>query len=210
MYTISISHSAAQGKAQELRAALEEHTKASNAAGGTYALQLSPYNHEPVLINTIWYDSLADREAYQTATANDKEAQARRNKIGEFLARPQTQELHEVLVPATPSGEVKYILRVTYFPSGGKGPELRQALEERVKGRGSVPGTVGAALVTQVAPEAANFSINVLFPSLAGLEEWRSSLQSDKSFQTLQAKLRDLQDRNSRQELMHVLIPRPM
>ncbi len=207
MYTVRISHVPATGKGPQLRTALEEHSKASNAEGGSYALSQQQYSPEPVFVNTMRYENLAAREAY--IAANNEARQVRLAKVAEYLAQPQTAELHQVLLPASPTGEVNYVLGVTYFPAAGKGPEMRAILEERVRDRYPFAGNVGAALGTPVVGEAPSFTLNVLFPDLAGLEEFGKANQTDAAFQASQAKLSGLMSRPVRRELFRVLLPFP-
>src|SRR5688500_4846824 len=102
MYTLRISHTAAQGKGPALRAALEEHSKTSNAAGGRYGLQQRIYGSETSFINTMQFDGLAALDAYRAAAPSDAPRQARLSKINDCLARPQSMGLFQLLVPATP------------------------------------------------------------------------------------------------------------
>ena len=75
-------------------------------------------------------------------------------------------------MPASPTGDVNYVLRRVMYPAAGKGPELLKALEKRAST--AAKGSVGAAISTQVtAPEGTNYIMSVLFSSLAGLEEYR-------------------------------------
>ena len=64
--------------------------------------------------------------------------------------------------------------------------------------------------MTQLFGEVPTFTVNVLLPSLAGLEEFRKGFQSDKAFQASQAKVRELTERPAHQTLQRVLIPFPM
>ena len=144
------------------------------------------YAPEAVFVNTMRYENLAARDAY--LAENNAARQARLAKVTECLAETQTQELQRNLI-LNLAGEFNYVLRVTYYPAMGKGPELRQALEERVRGRGAVAGSIGAGLTTQIAAETPNMSINVLYPSLAGLEEWIDALQGDQAFRAFGAKI---------------------
>ena len=94
--------------------------------------------------------------------------------IDHYLSRPAASELCETLVPRQGSGRAKFALGIKHYPAAGKGPELRQFLEERV--RTDIPGRIGAHLTTQVAPpDGATFLVPHLFASLAGLDEFRAA-----------------------------------
>lgn len=208
MYTVLIVHTPAPGKGPELRAALEEHSKVSNAAGGKYALFQSMYTREPAFVNAKRYDSLAALEAYQASMANDAARMARLTKVSACLARPQTSTLWENLTAAQVSAPPNYRLIVTFYPAVGKGGELRKVLEERARAGGK--GLVGAALSTQVAPpDGANYRATLLFANLAGLEEWRHANQADPAFAAFQSRLVGLLDRPNRQILTRILLPFP-
>jgi hypothetical protein len=207
MYTVRITHIPAAGKANDLCAALEEHSKASNAAGLSYAVSQPMYTREPSIINSLRYDNLAALEAYQQTGFNDPAAVARRAKIAPCLARPQTAELFETLVqPRLNGARASYVLRVSFYPALGRFGELRQLLEERA--RTPATGTISTGLAAQVAAEEGqNLVAAILFPSLAALEEFRKANQTDSAFQTFQAKLAGLVTRTLRQSLERVLVP---
>ena len=205
LYTVRISHVPAPGKGPQLRAALEEHSKAANAAGGSYGLSQRLYAPEAVFVNTLRYENLAALEAYNATALNDPARMARLAKVGEFVARPQTPELNEILVPGRPTGEVNYVLRITNYAVAGKAGELVQVLEKRA----SIPvkGTVGIAISTQVvSTDGPNFSTNVLFSSLAGIEEFRNATRADASFREFGAQMSTLTARPPRSELHRVLM----
>jgi hypothetical protein len=206
-YTLRISHTPALGKGPALRAALEAHTKASNAAGGGYGLQQRLYASESAFVNLIQFDGLAALDADRAASPNDPARQARIAKINECLGRPQSTALFEGLVPNAATTPPAYVMRVNFTPALGKGPELRKVLEERVRA-GTQKGSLATGLGTQVAPEdGVSFWINILFANLAGLEEFRAANQSDPSFQAFQTRLAGLIAAQPRQELSAVLVP---
>lgn len=208
MYVVRIAHVPAPGKANDLRAALEEHSKASNAAGGSYSMWQSLFTREQTFSNQIRYESLAALEAYQASAPNDSARAARLAKVNACLARPQNLELFEVLVPAQVTANPSYVLSATHWAAAGKFGELRELLEERV--RTTVTGTVGAALLTQVAAEdGRNLRLNVLFPNLAGLEENRTANRTNVSLRAFQSKLENLVEPPIRQSLNRILLPFP-
>jgi len=205
MYTVRITHVPALGKGPALRAALEQHSKASNEAGGSYSVSQLLYTKEPAFLNSIRYDTLAALDAYQAALPNDTARQARLAKVNECLALPQTSELYEVLVPSQPTGPVNCSLRIKYFAASGKNQELREALERRL----SMPrkGAVGAGLSSQVASnEGFNYVVSILFSNFAALEEFR---QGDPSVQAFQAQTASLLARPVTQQLSRILLPFP-
>ncbi len=205
MYTVRITHHPAPGKAAELRAVLEEHSKASNAEGSPHNLSQPLYASEQTLVNGIRHESLAALEAYGIRSAGDPASTARRAKIGPFLDRPQTSELYENLVTTPRTGHVNYALRRTFYPAPGKGGELRQALEQRAK----VPstGSVGKGLSTQVlGPDRANFVLTTLFSSLEGFEQYLKAQPADAAVQSFVAQVGALSSGN-RTELHRILVP---
>lgn len=203
MYAVRHLHIPAKGKAQQLRAALEEHTKASNAEGGSYSVSQELYSPEGAFINLVTYDSLAAIDEYNAS--RNPERLARITKIGELVER-RWMELHEWLLPPEPTGEFNYVLRINYSPQMGKGSELRKILAERVRSRYPFSGNVGAGLTTRALGEGQELTVNVLFPNLAGLEEFRNANQTEASFQASQAKVVALLGKPGRQELLRVLM----
>ena len=178
MFTVRIAHYPAPGKATEMRAALEEHSKAMNAAGSPHNLTQLLYASEPTFVNSIRHESLAALEAYGPAHANDDAYRARTAKFLALDVRPTNSELYENLVATPVTGEINYTLRSTYEPALGKVAELRQALEKIVNT--PTAGAVMKSLSAQVAPpDGVNFTVSVLFSSLAGLEEYRNAARTD-------------------------------
>lgn len=208
MYTVRISHHPAPGKGAELRAALEEHSRASNAAGSPHNVSQQLYASEATFVNAIRHESLAAIEAYGLRNASDPNYTARTARIGACVARPQNSELYENLVSAPVTDDVNYTLRMTYFPAAGKGGELRQALEKRATTPSS--GSVGKRLSTQVVPpHGGNYTLTVLFSSLAGFEQYRAAQQGDAAVQAFVAQLTSLLAGPTHQELHRVLVRFP-
>ena len=209
MYTVRISHIPTLGKGGQLLKALEEHSKASNAAGGSYSVSQRMYAPQGEYVNSIRFEDLESLEAYNASAPKDQARMARLAKVVECLAQPQTPLLYETIVPAHPTGEVKYTLRVVYQPSIGKGAEMRQVLEEGVSRYPDVPGTVAGALSSQFVAEEANYVVTIGFSKLSGIEEMATTLRGDASFGTYQAKLAGLVSTRPRQELFRVTMPFP-
>lgn len=206
MFRQRIIHIPAANKGPELRAALEEHSKASNAEGGRYSVSQQVYSPENAFINMVLYENLAALDAYNAKPMDDGR-RGRIAKIGEFSER-RWAELEEVLVNPQPTGDFNYVLRVIYSPLAGKGGDLRKTLEERIIGN-STSGVVGAGLGSSVVGESPTLVANVLFSSLAGLEEFRSANQADPKFQAFGAKVGSLTSKPPRLELIHVLTRAP-
>lgn len=183
MYTVRIVHHPAPGKGPELRAALEDHSKASNAAGSPHNVSQLLYGEEPTFVNAIRHESLADIEAYGARNANDQAYQARTSKIGASLARPQVGTLYESLVTTTRTGEVNYALRRVFYPAPGKAGELRKVVEERAKTPST--GSVGKAASVQIlGPDRGHYVLTTLFTNLAGLEQYLKAQPTDAGVQT--------------------------
>jgi len=163
---------------------------------------------EPAFVVAIRHESLAALEAYQQHNAADTAYSAQTQKIAALLSRPQPQELYETLLPQPATGPVGYTLRIKYFPTAGKGPELRHLIEDRI--RSPRPGTVGAVLSAQVAPpDGAAFALTVLFSNLASMDQWRAAQAEDPSFQPYVSAVAALTARPNEQEMARVLQPFP-
>ena len=208
MYTQRIIHIAALGKNADLRRALEERNATANAAGSPHALQMRLFSPEPALIHSIRFENLAAIEVYQDKNAGDSNVAAQTAKISQFLARPQTSELYQTLVPAQVSGTPKFSLRNKRCPALGKGPELRRLLEEVA--RRSVPGRIGASLAAEfVTPDGPAFVTTSLFASLAGMDQYRAANTEDASFRALLSQVNALLARPAQQEILRILVPFP-
>lgn len=207
MYTVRITHHPAPGKGPELRAALEEHSKAANAAGSPHNVSQLLYADEPTFVNSIRHESLAAIEAYTAKNAGDPTYAARTAKITACLARPQTQVLYENLVTAPRTGDANYALRITYHPASGKAAELRQAVEERAKTPS--PGSVGKGVVSQVLGAGApHLALNILFSSLAGFEEYLKARPANADVQSFAARIATLST-GGHTDLYRILLPFP-
>jgi hypothetical protein len=201
MYIQAIYHYPAIGKAPELIAALAERNKASNAAGVPHMVAQRMFGPEPAFVTAMQFQDLAAIETWQ-ASNNQPESQATFARISASLARPQSVELAEQILPAEPTGPVSYILSASYFPSGGRAGDLRAALEQRINNL-KLPGAVGIGLNTLVAPEdGATFTVNVLFADLAGFE----TAMHEPAFRTAGVEP-GLLSRTIRQRLYRVLMP---
>ena len=124
MYRQRIIHIPVSDKGPQLRAALEEHSKASNAEGGRYSVSQKVYSSENAFINMVTYENLAALDAYNAKPMDDAR-RGRIAKIGEFSER-RWAELEEVLVAPQPNGDFNYVLRVIYTPAVGKGGRVAQ------------------------------------------------------------------------------------
>ena len=206
MYIRRVIHHPAPGKATQLRDAIEQRCKTGNAGGTPHSLTQRLYTEDVVFVTAIRHEHLADIEDYAAAAPNDPVRQAEVAKINECITPPTSSELLEVLVPAEATGNATYALRTTYYVGLGKARDLRQALEKWVR----VPrkGIVGAALLQQVAPpDGATFTTTVTFPSLGGLEEFRTAARGDPAVAAFNAEAASLQARPATAELYRVFVP---
>ncbi len=205
MYTVRITHHPADGKAGELRAALVEHSKASNAAGLAYNVTQLLYAKEPTFINSLRYENLAALEAYQNAS--DPARLARIAKINACVDRPDESALYENLGGRPLTGEVNYALHRRYYPAAGKAGELRKALEQRANTPS--PGSVGKGLTTLVLGSAmAHFVLMTLFSSLEGFDQYLKAQPTDSAVQSFAAQVGSLSSA-SQTEMYRVLLRFP-
>src|SRR5437773_1674226 len=123
MYRTHIAYVPALGQVEELRAALEEHVRASKAAGWSHALTELLFAPEPTLVNYIRHQSLAALEEYEARTASDPAYLARTARISACLARPQSVELYEDLGMVIGT-TWNYVLQTTLYPAAGKAGAL--------------------------------------------------------------------------------------
>lgn len=205
MYTVRVTHYPAPGKAAEMRAALEEHSKASNAEGSPHNLAQPLYASEPAFVNGIRHESLAALEAYTARNAGNEAYRARTARFLALDCRPPTSALYENLLMASPTGDVNYALHRTFYPAPGKVAELRKALEQRAKTPS--PGSVGKAVSALVlGPDSAHFMLTTLFSSLAGYEQYLKAQPADPGVQAFAAQVATLTSAGGRQQLHRVLV----
>ena len=101
-----------------------------------------------------------------------------------------------------------YVLRTLITPALGKGPEVRQLLEEWVQDR----QTKGQSfmLTRQVlGPEGASFVITGRYPDLAAYEQQLQALAQDRTHLSALAKVTERLRGPMRQELFEILVPFP-
>lgn len=203
-----IIHYPALGKNAELLAALEERNTAANAAGSPHSLGMTMFAPELAYVDQIRHADLAAIEAYQARNAADPAFQAWSSKLTGLLARPQAQELWDVLVAPQPTTAPRFAVHVVAQPALGKGPELRKTLEER--SRTEAPGLAGSGLAMQLAaPETPTYAVTLLFASLADADTYRAHVAQDAGFAAYQAKLAGLLGRPVQQQMVRIVRPFP-
>jgi hypothetical protein len=208
MYTQRIIHVPALGKNAELRAALEERQSAAKAAA-PHALSVSMFALEPTFVHSIRFDNLAAIEAYQEQQQGDAAFQAVARKITQCLARPQAVLLYEDLVRTEVTTTPKFRIVNRYCPAPGQGAELRVVLEERVQ-KSRPPGLAGAGLSRQVASvDGPAFAVNLLFASMAAMDEFRSANDTDSTFQSYAERVASLSRTPFQQRVLRILVPFP-
>ena len=208
MYIQRILHVPALGKNAELRKALEARNSAGNAAA-PHALGVSMFALETVFSHSIRFENLAAIEAYQERQMANAEFQAQASAITQCLARPQGVLLYEELVGSQVTGPAKFLIRNRILPAPGKERELRGVLEERIKSPRS-PGLAGARLSRQVASvDGPAFVTALLFASLADVDKFRASNDSDASFGQFVARVASLSRAPTQQRVTRILIPFP-
>jgi hypothetical protein len=208
MYTEVIIHHPAPGKGADLRAALEERSKAANAAGSPHLVAQLLYAEEPTFANLIRHDSLAAIDEYGNRRASDPSFQVFLSKTAAADARPPSIALYENLVAAQPTGPVNYALWRTFYPAPGKAGALRAAVEKRA--HTSSPGAIGKAVYAQILGADRNhFVLVTLFPSLAGFESYLKAQPSDPSVQAFAAEVGTLAAAGGRSDLYRVTLPFP-
>lgn len=204
---VAISHTPLVGKGRALREALEEHTRASNEAGGQYALHQHLTGNSPAFVNYLRFDGFAGLDAYRATGPADAARQARISKITECLAQPQTSRIFESIAGVGRTAPPAYVLHHELRPALGKLAELRAALEDQVK---TMPaGAVGMNLSAEVPGETPNFQVEILFPSLAGFEEFRAANRANPAFAASQAKVISLLSTQPISHLCSVLVTYP-
>jgi len=99
MFIQRVVFHAAQGKAQELRALLEERAKSAQSQGRAAALSVQVFGTGGSYALAIRYDSLAELEERRRALASDSDFQAWAAKVAAVTRQPAESELMEVLIP---------------------------------------------------------------------------------------------------------------
>ena len=138
MFSYRVTYYPALGKGPELRTALEARAKERQAQGFRTGLstQLFGADGATYILTFIWPD-LAGYEKFRQGNQSDPAFRAFQNKLVELTRMPTRVELFEILVPTPPADGARatFATRFTSYPAAGKGPEVRAALEERVKAR---------------------------------------------------------------------------
>ena len=204
-----IIHYPAMGKAGELRAALEERSKAANASGSPHSLTQRMFWIEPALVHNIRFDNLAAIEAYQAKNVNDAAFREITGNIGSLLSRPQETELFETLATKPASTTPQFALLVRRYPSLDKVSEARKILEARVDA--SMPGRIGAAMSAQVfPPDGPVIVMNHVFASMASIDEYRAAIaQAPGGLDGRNSELASIERRTPQQAIYRILQPFP-
>ena len=207
MYVELIKHHPAPGRAQELRAGLEEWARTAPSRGATHNLTSALLDPEgAVLINGIRHDDLAAFGAYRQAAVSRPHAPY----PPDLLDRPPERTLWEVLVPAPVGGgePPRYSFRITLYPAAGKAPAVRALLEEWVKAQ-QAGGSRQTLAIQVFGQEGPVFAQTILHPDLASLEARMRSFQADPGSAAFGEKLAPLLARPGKAELFQVLVPFP-
>jgi len=210
MYFRLINHYPATGKADELRLLLEDRVRTENATGSSRsALLTEMLGLEPVLVHTVQHENFAAWEAHASRVGMDAKFQATAARMQPAMSRPQTQELHNVLVRRTTARAANFLWANTFFPVPGKAPELRRLLEERVH-TSTERGSSAATLFSQMYPvDGANFMLAIAFSELAGLEAYQLGMPADPSYPSWSTALTSVLSRPNRQRILRVIVPFP-
>ena len=205
MYFRLVNHYPAMGKANELRALLEDRVKTENASGSSRsALLTEMMGPEPILIQAIQHESFAAWQAHTARIGSDQSFQATAAKMQPTMSRPQTMELYNVIARYMTDKAANFLWSVSFYPALGKAADLRRLLEERVK-TATDRGAATASLLNRLyGPEGAYFMLANTFSDLAGLEAYRTVSQASP-IPGLQA----VTDSPTTQRLARVLIPFP-
>jgi len=208
MYTEVFTHHPAPNKGAELRATLEERSRAANSAGSPHLVGQLLYAAEPTFVNAIRHESLAALEDYGNRRAGDPSFQAFLSKTAVADARPPSSALYESLVAAAPTGAVTYALWRTFYPAPGKVGELRAAIEKRA--HTPSPGAVGKVVYSHIhGPDRNHFVLITLFPSLAAYESYFKAQPTDPAVQAFAAQVGGIAAAGGRSDLYRVLLPFP-
>ncbi|MSQ14995.1 MAG: hypothetical protein EXR50_03925 [Dehalococcoidia bacterium] len=195
------------GKGPELRALLEERLKARNSQGFPTGLSAQLFGADGqafVLYGTA--PDLAAYESYMRQRDPDPAYRAHQNKVSQLLSQPTTLQIFDGLLALAPtvSEPSKFSQRVTYYPAFGKGPELRSALEARVKDR-QAHGLRSGLQAQLFGPVGTAYVSGTVFPSLAAYEQYRS----DPGLAAFQAKIAPLVSAAGKSQFFEILVNAP-
>jgi len=99
MFIQRVVFHAAQGKAQELRALLEERAKLAESQGRAAALTVQVFGAGGSFALALRYNTLAELEERRRSIASDSSFQAWAAKVAAVTRQPAESELLEVLIP---------------------------------------------------------------------------------------------------------------
>jgi hypothetical protein len=99
MFVQRVVFQAAQGKAQELRALLEERAKFAQSQGRPAALSVQVFGTGGSFTLALRYNTLAELEERRRSLASDSSFQTWAAKVAAVSGQPAESELLEVLIP---------------------------------------------------------------------------------------------------------------
>jgi hypothetical protein len=99
MFIQRVVFHAAQGKAQELRALLEERAKLAQSQGRAASLTVQVFGAGGTYVLALRYDTLAELEKRRSDLASDSAFQAWAAKVAGVSRQPAESDLLEVLIP---------------------------------------------------------------------------------------------------------------
>ena len=99
MFIQRVVFHAAQGKAQELRALLEERAKLAHSQGRAAALTVQVFGAGGSFVLALRYNTLAEFEERRSSLPSDSGFQTWAAKVAGVTRQPAESELLEVLIP---------------------------------------------------------------------------------------------------------------
>ncbi len=99
MFIQRVVFHAAQGKAEELRALLEERAKLAQSQGRAASLAVQMFGAGGSYVLALRYDTLAELEERRRGLASDSAFQAWSAKVAAATRQPAELDLLEVLIP---------------------------------------------------------------------------------------------------------------
>lgn len=198
-----------QGKGPEVRALVTERVKRDNEMGAKSSVRVRILSDDgPTLVVASRFESLTELDERRRARAADAGFQAHLAQVVPMLSRPIAITIQERLVaPAAVPGKVGLLSRAFFQPVVGRGPRLRELLEQRVKENHAAGQTGQSLWMSAISATGTSFILNAVYEDMAGFEKgYRDGAAARAAFGQ---KISELIREPVAARLFEVLVPYP-
>jgi len=201
-----ITRTATPGKARDFRTLLEERTRALQGDGFSTSLATEVYGqYGGTFIASALAEDMATLETLRDRVLGDSHYQATSAKMSALEIAPPRFDLYEIVVPSPRPTPGRFVQRVSFHPSIGRGRDVRALLEEQVRTRQAA----GIALMLGervYGADDAGYLLWISVDRMADIQALRDRNSSDANFIAFQAKLAPLLASEPRMTLAEMLV----